>query len=109
MTDATRSALDTALRVPPSYVLPHVRDALRDLLAAHGVTNPRVFGSVARQEDSESSDLDLLLTIPPGFDVFDMAYLEQEIEVLVGFPVDVVPDDAPGPVLEQALAEAIPL
>ncbi len=109
VTDATRDAVETALRVPPSRLLEGAREELRALLAAHGVTEPRVFGSVARHEDSEGSDLDLLVKLPARFDVFDVAYLAQEIEVLLGVPVDVVPDEGPSPILDHARAEAVPL
>lgn len=107
--EVTRSHLDAALHVRPSRVLSRSREELRAVLATHGATNPRVVGSVARGEDSESSDLDLLLTLPEGFDIFDKAYLEEELERLLGVRVDVIPDDARSPAVERAAAEAVPL
>jgi len=104
-----RVALENALRVPPSQLLDGARRELCALLASHGITEPRVFGSVARHEDSAASDLDLLVNVPPRFDVFDLAYLATQIEDLLGITVDVVPDEGPSPLLDHARAEAVPL
>lgn len=97
------------LRVLPSILLGRALEQVRDVLARHHVTNPRVFGSVARGEDTEASDIDLLVTTPPGFDIFDKALLTEALEEVLGVHVDVVPDDAPGPAAAHAVAKAVPL
>lgn len=97
-----RSPLGRALRRHRN----EVAAALRDV----GVRNPRVFGSVARGEDDEHSDVDLLVEIPEGFGLFDLTRLELKISAIVGAPVDLVPDRSLRPNLQdQVLNEAIPL
>jgi predicted nucleotidyltransferase/DNA-binding XRE family transcriptional regulator len=101
--------LDAALRVPPSTLLLRARPHLHQILAARGITHPRVFGSVARGEDTPESDLDLLVTVPEAFDIFDKAMLVEDLQNALGARVDVVPDHARGPVAERARKEAVPL
>jgi predicted nucleotidyltransferase len=105
----TRARLDAALRVRPSILLENALVQVREVLGRYQVTNPRVFGSVARGEDTEESDVDLLITTPPGFDIFDKAMLAEALEDALGVHVDVVPDDARGPAVARAVAEAVPL
>ena len=45
----------------PSLALASNRDAIRRVVAAHRASNPRVFGSVAHGDDTEESDLDILI------------------------------------------------
>jgi uncharacterized protein len=73
----------------PSIALEQNREAVRALVAHYRVTNPRVFGSTARNEDREGSDLDLLVDAPPGTTLFDLSGLQIELERLLGLPVDV--------------------
>lgn len=96
-------------RVRPAILLERALEQVREVLSRYHVTNPRVFGSVARGEDTEASDIDLLVTTPPDFDIFDKVLLTEELEEVLGVPVDVVPDDARGSVVVRALGEAVPL
>lgn len=105
----TRARLDAALRVRPSILLENALVQVREVLGRYQVTNPRVFGSVARGEDTEESDVDLLVTTPPDFDIFDKVMLSEALEDALGVHVDVVPDDARGPAVARAVAEAVPL
>lgn len=105
----TRARLDAALRVRPSILLESALEQVREVLGRYQVTNPRVFGSVARGEDTEESDVDLLVTTPPDFDIFDKVMLVEALEEALGVHVDVVPDDAQGPTVARAVAEAVPL
>lgn len=73
----------------PSIALNNNREAIRSVVARYRVTNPRVFGSTARNEDRDGSDLDLLVDAPPGTTLFDLCGLQHELEVLLGLPVDV--------------------
>lgn len=84
-------------------------EQVREVLGRYQVTDPRVFGSVARGEDTEESAIDLLVTTPPDFDIFDKALLTESLEEALGVQVDVVPDDARGPAVARAVAEAVPL
>jgi hypothetical protein len=71
-----------------------VRRRRRDLVAAaaaHGVTNLRVFGSVARGQDRPDSDVDLLADLPPGMGLFALGRVQADLEAILGSPVDLVP------------------
>lgn len=71
-----------------------VRRRRHDLIAAaaaHGVTNLRVFGSVARGTDHPDSDLDLLADLPPGMGLLGLGRVQAELEAIIGSRVDLVP------------------
>jgi len=59
----------------------------------HGVTDPEIFGSTARGDDREGSDLDLLVDFAPGTDLIDMVSIKAELEAILGTPVDLIPRD----------------
>jgi predicted nucleotidyltransferase len=59
--------------------------------AAPGVTNLRVFGSVAPGQDRVDSDVDLLADLPPGMGLLGLARVQAEMESILGSPVDLVP------------------
>jgi predicted nucleotidyltransferase len=60
------------------------------LAGASGITAVSVFGSVARGDDTEESDLDLLVDTLPETGLFALAQFELDMELLFGRPVDVV-------------------
>src|SRR3984957_18177369 len=71
-----------------------VRRHRKDLVAAaavHGVSNLRVFGSVARGEDRPDSDVDLLADFPPGLSLLGLSRLEADLEAILGTRVDLIP------------------
>jgi uncharacterized protein len=93
-----------------SAIVQRYREQILSLAARHGAGNVRVFGSLARGEGAESSDLDLLVTLGKGRSLLDLVGLKQDLEDLVRRPVDVVTEQALSPYLrEQVLSEAIPL
>lgn len=67
------------------------REELLAVLRRHGVTNVEVFGSAARGDDHEGSDLDLLVDLAPGTDLFDLVHIKAELEEIPGAPVDLIP------------------
>lgn len=81
-----------------------------DALRKRGLTNPRLFGSVARGEETSGSDVDLLVDVPAGVGLFALARCRSDLEALLGVPVDLLPaaDLKPG-VATQVLAEAVAL
>ena len=80
------------------------------LTARHGASNVRVFGSVARGEARPDSDLDLLVEMEPGRNLFDLTALSIELEELLGHKVDVVTEQSIYWLLRRRiLKEAIPL
>ena len=70
----------------------------------------RIFGSVARGDATEDSDVDLLITARGGCSLFDLGGLLEDLQDLLGCRVDLVTEDGLKPRLrEQVLKEAIPL
>lgn len=78
---------------PIGHRLPRRRAAVLALAAKHGVTDLRVFGSVARGDEGLESDLDLLVHLPADAGLFLLGRFSDELRDLLGVPVDVVPDD----------------
>jgi predicted nucleotidyltransferase len=78
--------------------------------ARHGVGNLRVFGSVARAEADEDSDVDLLVDLEPGYGLIALGSFIAEVEEALGVRVDVATVGGLRPRLrERVLAEAIGL
>jgi predicted nucleotidyltransferase len=83
------------------------RDEILRIAARHGASNVRIFGSVARGEAGTSSDLDLLVAFESGRSLLDQIGLEQDLEELLGFEVDIVVEGGINPYLEPIImAEA---
>jgi predicted nucleotidyltransferase len=93
-----------------SVLLKKYRAEILRLALRHGARDVRVFGSLARGEENESSDLDLLVTLGEGRSLLDLVGLKQDLEDLVHRPVDVVTEKALSPYLrERVLSEAVAL
>lgn len=57
----------------------------------YGATDIRVFGSVARYNETESSDIDILVSFPIGYDMFKQRIpLQEELSNIIGKTVDLV-------------------
>jgi predicted nucleotidyltransferase len=82
MTDGTRQA-------PTIEMLRSRREEILAIAARHGASNVRVFGSVVRHEADDRSDVDFLVDFEQGRSLFDLAALADELEALLGVPVDV--------------------
>lgn len=94
--------------------LPAKIEARREqILAAvhrYALSNPRVFGSVARGTNSAESDIDILVDPSPETTLFDLGGLHSDLEDLLNSRVDLVtPRDLPVAFRQQVLQEAIPL
>jgi predicted nucleotidyltransferase/DNA-binding XRE family transcriptional regulator len=86
------------------------RSALLDLAASHGAENLRVFGSVARGENTVESDVDMVADLPSGIGLFELGVFERELSKILKVKVDLVPSDGLRPrVRDEVDAEAIPL
>ena len=86
------------------------RRAVIDAAARRGAGNVRVFGSIARGEDTPSSDVDLLVDLDEGVGLVALIALEQDLAALLGADVDLVPASSLKPALrDEVLAQAIPL
>lgn len=86
------------------------REEILEIARKHGAYNVRVFGSVARGEASDKSDLDVLVEVGPVHSAWFPAGLVADLEDLLGIPVDVVTEDGlHWFVKEKVLEEARPL
>jgi hypothetical protein len=83
---------------------------IEQIARQHGARNLRIFGSLARGEAAEGSDLDLLVEMEPGRNLLDLVAIKQDLEELLGCKVDVVTEAAVSPYLrERVLNEAVRL
>jgi predicted nucleotidyltransferase len=94
----------------PSEALRSHRDDIRRVVQAHRARNARVFGSVLHGDDTENSDLDVLVDPLPGATLLDMGAIQTELEEVLGVSVDLLtPGDLPVKYRAQVLKDAIPV
>ena len=93
-----------------SSLLNENRTAILETARRHGASNVRIFGSVARGDDDEKSDLDFLVEMEPGRSLLDHAALLLDLEKLLGHKVDVLSEKGiKARLRERVLREARPL
>ena len=86
------------------------RDAIKQIAKRHGVVSVRVFGSVARDQATSNSDIDLLVETGPNTSPWFPAGLMLDLESLLGRRVEIVTERALRPELREAvLRDARPL
>lgn len=107
--DSTQERLDAVLRIPTIERLRRVRAPILAAAASRGLSDVRVFGSVARGTAGSESDVDLLVHPASHASVFDLAGFMVDVEELLGIRVDVVSDRGHGPTMERIRAEAVTL
>jgi hypothetical protein len=91
----------------PSLALQTHREAIRTIALSHRVTNVRVFGSVVHGDDTEDSDLDILVEPTQATTLMDIAKIQWELAQLLPVAVDVLtPNGLPAKFRAQVLAEA---
>ena len=96
--------------VKPSEALASNRAAIRRVVAPHRARNARVIGSVLRGQDTDSSDLDLLIDPTPETTLMDVAAIQVELQRLLGVSVDVLtPRALPDAFRSRVLSEAVPV
>ena len=86
------------------------RSEILALAERHDIRNVRVFGSMARGEADEKSDVDLLVTLPPDKTGLALGGLLMDVQDLLQRRVDLVTEGALHPALrDRVLKEAQPL
>lgn len=78
----------------PSQKIQQHYQKIQDLVQQFGIKNVRIFGSVATRQDTENSDLDLLVEANPTTTLFDIVGLKTELEELLNLKVDIVTDNS---------------
>ncbi|MDQ3029642.1 MAG: nucleotidyltransferase family protein [Actinomycetota bacterium] len=68
----------------------HRREEIKAAVARHRGLQIALFGSVARGDASEESDVDFLVDFQPDSSLFDLLHLQDELQAILGCPVDVV-------------------
>ncbi len=83
------------------------RDEVQSAVQRHRGVSFKVFGSAARGEDTDASDIDLLVRFAPESSLFDLLHLSDELERILGRRVDVVSEGGLKPRDEHIRAEAV--
>jgi len=86
------------------------RAAILEVARQYGASNVRIFGSVARGDATETSDLDLLVHLEPGLSLLDQGGLLMDLRELLAMKVDVITEGAlQGRFGQLVRQEAVPL
>ena len=86
------------------------RERILETAARYGASNVRIFGSVARGQADESSDIDLLVNLEAGRSLMDLGGLLVELREILGTDVDVVTEKGlRSRIREQVIKDAVPL
>jgi predicted nucleotidyltransferase len=94
----------------PSIALDAHRVEIRLIVEANRAVNARVFGSVLHGEDTEESDLDILVDPEPGMTLLNIGSIRRQLAQLLGVSVDVLtPNALPEKFREVVVAEAVPI
>ena len=96
--------------MPPAKALTDRREEILGVAAKHGAHNVRLFGSTARGDADDQSDVDFLVDMEPGRSLFDLGALLMELQELLGSRVDVTTERGLRErIRRHVLQEAIPL
>jgi predicted nucleotidyltransferase len=91
----------------PSIAFNQYRDAIREIALKHRVNNVRVFGSVLHGNDTDDSDLDLLVDPTNETTLMDIAKIQLEVAKLLNVTVDVLtPKALPDKFRDHVIQEA---
>lgn len=85
------------------------KDDIGSLADRYGISNVRIFGSVARGDAHSHSDIDFLVDVPRDASLFDLSRFRRELSDLLGVDVDVISSHALLPRDRDVLEEAIGL
>ena len=88
------------------------REEITSVAVRDGAYDVRIFGSVARGDATQGSDLDLLVRFEPDRSLMDHGMLVEELQTLLGIRIDVVSEGALSPqdrFSDRVAREAVPL
>lgn len=78
-----------------------IKSRIIPVLKRNSVTRAGIFGSYARGEQKENSDIDILIAIPLSINLLDFIGLKQELEDVLGKKVDLVEYDTIKPLIKK--------
>lgn len=87
--------------IHPEVLLEAAAPILKSLAAEHGYTRLAVFGSVARHQARQDSDIDLLVEAPEGTSTFGFIRFKQLIEQVLGREIDLIDYGGLKPMLDD--------
>jgi predicted nucleotidyltransferase len=100
-------------RTTATTIRQRLQDLRLDVLAVarrHGASNLRIYGSIAKGQEHNGSDLDLLVDLAADQTLLGLIQLRQELEDLLGCPVDVTEAETLHPLIRsKILGQALPL
>ena len=84
-----------------------LRQQLYQIAAKHGISKVYVFGSVARGESSDVSDVDFLIEMDDDVSAFGVGAFQYEVQQLLGINIDVVPTFALQKIEDQSFVQSV--
>ena len=97
-------------RIDLYALLVQKRDVILEIARRRGARNIRIFGSVARGDYTDESDIDILIDLEPGRSLLDLGGFAMDLENLLGHRVDVVTEAGLRTrIRARVLSEAMPL
>lgn len=86
------------------------RNEVMAIARRHGGLSLKLFGSTARGDEVEDSDVDFLVEMEPGRSLLDLGGMQNELELFLGCPVDVVTANGLRErIRSQVLTESVPV
>jgi len=85
--------------------LEEVKAKILPVLDKHDVARASIFGSVARDEGDETSDVDILVELRGEKSLLDLAGLKIELEEILGMGVDILTYDSLHPLLKDRILD----
>jgi predicted nucleotidyltransferase len=106
----TLSHILSAAKMRPSIPLALFADDILREAVRRNLEHVRVFGSTVRGQDTDTSDIDLLVALTPATSLFDLGGFARAVERITGFAVDILSDDLEDDEhFRHVLDEAVPL
>lgn len=83
--------------------IPEIKNKIMPILKKYGVKKASLFGSVVRDKQTESSDIDLLVELPETASLLELANLKLDLEEILKRKVDVLTFDSLHPLLKDKI------
>lgn len=85
--------------------IPEIKNKIMPILKKYGVKKASLFGSVVRENQTESSDIDLLVELPETASLLELASLKLDLEDILKRKVDVLTFDSLHPLLKDRILD----
>jgi predicted nucleotidyltransferase len=82
-----------------------IKEKILPVLKKHGIKKAAICGSFARGEESEDSDIDILVEVAEDLSLFDFVGIKLEIENIIGREVDLIEYDTIKSAIKESLLE----